>query len=90
MTGCARDVLASVGPMSHHEPSGGRTLSEAQSRDLLAQAGVRFARLRQATTPEEAIAAAQEVGGRVVVKLNGDRIAHKSERGLVRVGLLRC
>ena len=85
VTGCAHDVLASVGVMSHHDPSGGRTLSEAQSRDLLAQAGVRFARLRQATTPEEAVAAAQDVGGRVVVKLNGDRIAHKSERGLVRV-----
>ncbi len=37
--------------------------------------------------PDEAVAAAEQVGYPVVVKLNGARIAHKTERGLVRLDL---
>ena len=40
-----------------------------------------------ASTPQAAVAAATELGFPVVVKLVGDRLAHKSERGLVRLGL---
>ena len=35
----------------------------------------------------EAVAAASEIGFPVVLKLAGDAIAHKTERGLVRVGV---
>jgi acetyltransferase len=65
----------------------GRTLSEADSKALLAQHGVPFAPERVVATPDEAVAAAAEVGLPVVVKLNGDAIAHKTERGLVRLNL---
>ena len=40
-----------------------------------------------APTPTRAVAAADALGFPVVVKLCGDAIAHKTERGLVRLGL---
>lgn len=63
------------------------TLSEAGSKRLLAAYGVPFAPERLVADPEEAVAAAGVLGFPVVVKLCGDRIAHKTERGLVRLGL---
>lgn len=64
-----------------------RTLSEAESKALLAQAGVPLAPERICTDATGAVAAADDIGYPVVVKLNGDRIAHKTERGLVRLRL---
>ncbi len=64
-----------------------RTLSEADSKTLLAQHGVSFAPEHVVATVAEAVQAAVEVGFPVVIKLNGDAIAHKTERGLVRLGL---
>ncbi|MEO6988041.1 MAG: acetate--CoA ligase family protein [Aquihabitans sp.] len=64
-----------------------KTLSEAASKELLAAAGIPFADERVATSPEVAVEAAQQVGMPVAVKLNGPGIAHKTERGLVRLGL---
>lgn len=46
-----------------------------------------FAEERITSSPEEAIAAAESLGFPCVAKLNGDRIAHKTERGLVRLNL---
>jgi acetyl-CoA synthetase (ADP-forming) len=63
------------------------TLSEAASKELLAPYGVPFVPEAIASTPEEAVAAAASIGHPVVVKLNGDGIAHKTERGLVRLGM---
>ena len=63
------------------------TLSEAESKRVLAQAGVPVLDERVASTPEDAAAAADEVGYPVVAKLCGDAIAHKTERGLVRLRL---
>lgn len=65
----------------------GATLSEAASKEVLARHGVPFAPERLAATPAEAVAAAEDLGYPVVAKLNGDAIAHKTERGLVRLGL---
>jgi acetyl-CoA synthetase (ADP-forming) len=64
-----------------------RTLSEAESTRLLADHGVPFAPERLVPDPDGAVAAADDLGYPVVAKLNGDRIAHKTERGLVRLGL---
>ena len=64
-----------------------RTLSEADSKAMLADAGVRFAPERLVQDATSAAAAATEVGLPVAVKLCGDHIAHKTERGLVRLGL---
>ncbi|MEI8335283.1 MAG: acetate--CoA ligase family protein [Actinomycetes bacterium] len=63
------------------------TLSEASSKELLRRHGVPFAEERITSSAEEAIAAAESLGFPCVAKLNGDRIAHKTERGLVRLNL---
>ena len=63
------------------------TLSEAASKELLAPFGVPFAREIIATTIKDAVSAANEIGFPVVLKLGGDTIAHKTERGLVRLRL---
>jgi acetyl-CoA synthetase (ADP-forming) len=63
------------------------TLSEADSKALLATHGVAFPDERQATTADEAVTAAAAIGHPVVLKLGGAAIAHKTERGLVRLGL---
>jgi acetyl-CoA synthetase (ADP-forming) len=62
-------------------------LSEAESKAVLAAHGVPILPERVVATAEEASAAATELGLPVVCKLNGDAIAHKTERGLVRLGL---
>lgn len=63
------------------------TLSEADSKALLAAHGVAFPPERKVATADDAVIAAEELGPPVVVKLGGDGIAHKTERGLVRLGL---
>ena len=64
-----------------------RTLSEAQSKSVLAPYGLPLADERVAVDVAEAAAAADAVGYPVAVKLNGASISHKTERGLVRLGL---
>jgi acetate---CoA ligase (ADP-forming) subunit beta len=63
------------------------TLSEADSKELLGAFGVPFPDERVVSTADEAVAAADAIGYPVVAKLGGDAIAHKTERGLVRLGL---
>ena len=63
------------------------TLSEADSKRLLAGHGIAFPDERVVATAAEAVAAAAEVGHPVVLKLGGAAIAHKTERGLVRLRL---
>jgi succinyl-CoA synthetase beta subunit len=63
------------------------TLSEAGSKELLGAYGVPFPTERVVGTADAAVGAAAELGYPVVVKLGGDAIAHKTERGLVRLGL---
>lgn len=63
------------------------TLSEAASKALLAQYGVPCVADRVVATPDAAAVAATALGYPVVVKLSGDGIAHKTERGLVRLGI---
>ena len=64
-----------------------RTLSESASKALLREAGVPMADEREVATAELAAIAATEIGFPVVAKLCGDAIAHKTERGLVRLKL---
>ncbi|MCL4292974.1 MAG: acetate--CoA ligase family protein [Acidimicrobiia bacterium] len=63
------------------------TLSEADSKALLSGYGVPLLRELTVATPAEAVRAAGELGYPVVVKLCGAGLAHKTERGLVRLGL---
>jgi acetate---CoA ligase (ADP-forming) subunit beta len=63
------------------------TLSEAAAKQLLAGFGVPFPPEQVAGSADEAVDAADALGYPVVVKLGGEGIAHKTERGLVRLGL---
>jgi succinyl-CoA synthetase beta subunit len=64
-----------------------RTLSEAASKQLLTTHRVATVPSITVPTPGEAAVKANELGYPVVVKLCGDAIAHKTERGLVRLGV---
>ena len=62
-------------------------LSEYESKQLLAEAGVPVPDEKLSSSPEEACVAAESIGYPVALKLCGRGIAHKTERGLVRLGL---
>ena len=64
------------------------TLSEADSKALLRAHGIPVAVEHLAADPEAAVAAAIELGGPVAIKLYGDNVAHKTERGLVRLNVV--
>lgn len=63
------------------------TLNEHQAKQLFARFGIPCAREQCVATPEQARAAAQELGGRVVLKILSSEITHKSDVGGVAVGL---
>jgi acyl-CoA synthetase (NDP forming) len=63
------------------------TLDEVESKQLLAAFGIPTVAEVVATTPVEAVAAAAEVGLPVVMKVLSADIAHKSDLGLVELGV---
>lgn len=63
------------------------TLSEHDSKDLLAAYGIPVTRERTAASADEAAAAAGEIGYPVVLKVSGADVAHKSDIGGVLLGL---
>jgi acyl-CoA synthetase (NDP forming) len=73
----ARGVLAS---------SGG-TLNEHESKQLLAAYGIPVTDERLCTSRKDAVKAAEKLGYPVVLKASSATIGHKSDRGLVRVGV---
>ena len=62
-------------------------MSEADSKALLARHGVPVPDEALVSSPQEAAAAAARIGFPVVAKLCGAGLAHKTERGLVRLDL---
>jgi acyl-CoA synthetase (NDP forming) len=62
-------------------------LTEAQAKSLLAIYGVPVSRDQSVETEDEAVVAAEQLGYPVVLKGLSSHVAHKSEHGLVRVGL---
>ena len=64
-----------------------RALTYEQSRDLLASGGVRVPRESFVTTADGAAAAAEWIGGPVVMKLSAPGLIHKTEVGGVRLGV---
>jgi acetyltransferase len=62
-------------------------LTPAETRDLLAAYGFPLVPQRTARSAAEAIAAAMEIGYPVVLKVESERISHKTDVGGVRVDL---
>ncbi len=73
-------------------PAGGGpvALSETASKAILSRYGVRIAREAIAHSADEAVAAAEAIGYPVVLKAVAAAITHKSDAGLVRLGLSRA
>jgi acyl-CoA synthetase (NDP forming) len=69
------------------QEEGRRVLTEVESKQVLAEAGIPCAVARLATTAEEAAAAATAVGLPAVVKVVSPDIVHKTDVGGVRLGL---
>jgi len=65
----------------------GSTLSERASLELVARYGVPTVVERRAANADDAASTATRLGFPVVLKLHGERLAHKTERGLVRLHL---
>ncbi len=84
---CAKSRLAAPNRYGTHVSNSGHTLSESASKALLREYGVPIADEREVATAAAAAIAATELGYPVVVKLCGDAIAHKTERGLVKLRL---
>ena len=72
--------------MTEDTPRGhGSTLSESVSKALLKSFGLPLLPEVEVVTAAEAVDAGRSLGFPVVAKLCGDSIAHKTERGLVRL-----
>ncbi|MGW5735545.1 MULTISPECIES: acetate--CoA ligase family protein [Streptomyces] len=65
----------------------GQQLSEHAAKQLLRAYGIRVPREQLVTSAAAAVRAAGLVGYPVVMKASGARLAHKSDLGLVKVGL---
>jgi acetyltransferase len=63
------------------------TLSESESKQLLAAWGVASAREHLANSAEDAVEAAEQIGFPVALKVDSPDILHKTEAGVVRLNL---
>jgi len=81
-SGAARKVSSLV-----EATAGGRSLSEHDAKALLAGYGIRTSRDVLCGSAAEASRAAQSIGFPVVMKIASPDLLHKSDLGLVRVGV---
>lgn len=73
-------------PIATARAEGRTLLSEAEAKELLAEAGVPVTETRVASSADEAAAIADELGYPVVLKIVSPDIAHKSDVGGVALG----
>lgn len=73
----ASRVLAAAGPV----------LAERDAKSLLASYGIPVVEEVLTTSPEEAVAAAARLGSRVAMKVESPDIPHKTEAGVIRLGV---
>jgi acetyltransferase len=67
--------------------SGRTILTEYESKELLSAYGIPTGETRIATTPEEAVKAAEAIGYPVVLKIHSETITHKTDVGGVKLNL---
>ena len=84
-TPARKKVLPLLAPAGSEQA--GRTLSEQDSKALLGAYGIAVPKERIATSPGEAAKAAKKIGYPVVMKIVSADIPHKSDLGLVAVGV---
>ncbi len=67
--------------------NGTKTLSEYQSKLLLAEYGISVTKEKVVSTEDDAVTAASEVGYPVVLKGSGEELSHKTELNLIALDL---
>lgn len=67
---------------------GQKALSEYESKQVIASAGIPIARQRLAATKQSALKAAEEIGYPVVMKGCSPNLTHKTETGLVKINIM--
>jgi acetate---CoA ligase (ADP-forming) subunit beta len=83
-----RRAVVTLAKVTQRAKKDGRTvLTEIESKQVLAAAGIPVAEALLATTAEDAAKAAKKAGFPVVIKIVSPDITHKSDVGGVRVGL---
>ena len=80
-----RKAAATIVQETHE--SGRVLMTEHASKALLSAYGIPTVETRVAETPQEAVAAARDIGHPVAVKLHSTSITHKSDVGGVQLGL---
>jgi acyl-CoA synthetase (NDP forming) len=83
----ARKVAPLLGGPPSATAGGGKALSEHDSKAVLAAYGIRTTRDTLCHSPAEAARAADALGYPVVMKVSSPDLLHKSDAGLVRVGV---
>jgi acyl-CoA synthetase (NDP forming) len=74
--------------MDENMPKSGLTaMKDREAKALLAEYGIPLVQERQVDRPSAVLAAARQIGFPVVVKGVGDRLMHKTDRGLVHLNL---
>jgi acetyl-CoA synthetase (ADP-forming) len=66
---------------------GAKTLSEYESKLLLAEYGINVTQEKTVGTEDDAIAAASEIGYPVVLKGSGEELSHKTEMDLIALNM---
>ena len=79
--------MSIVDVIDRAKSEGRAVLTEIESKQVLAEAGIPIATAHLARTAEEAVAAAAEFGYPVVLKVVSPDVTHKSDAGGVRLGL---
>jgi len=66
---------------------GRQTIGDAEARDILQAYGIRIPASKLATTAEEAVEIAEEIGYPVVMKITSPDILHKTDIGGIKLGI---
>ncbi len=67
--------------------SGQTVLTEFESKELLEEIGIQVPSQKLATSKEETLAAVEEIGFPIVMKLMAEDVVHKSDTGAVKLNL---
>jgi acetate---CoA ligase (ADP-forming) len=81
------DAAAAARAAERLDGATNRTLTEREAKDLLSLYGVPVVHERLAHTIDDALAAASELGYPVAMKVESPDIPHKTEAGVIRLGL---
>jgi acetyltransferase len=81
MSGAQREALKKL------EATAGAALSEADSKQVIAAWGIPITREARAASADAAVEAAKGIGHPLALKIDSPEILHKTEAGVVRLGL---